>query len=83
MTHSTSHSERENKDDLILMICAQNNKKKVCKLSCVLKKRRKKYSLCTVGSSFAFHISNSRQHAVSSKEQENKCQALIRIILAV
>lgn len=39
--------------------------------------------LCTVWSSSVFHISNSRQHAVCSKEQENKCQALIRLVWTV
>jgi len=33
MCDSTSQSERENKDDLILMICAQNNNKKFSNLA--------------------------------------------------
>lgn len=45
--------------------------------------RRARNILCTVWSSSVFHISNSKQHVVCSKEQEHKCQAVIRVVWAV
>lgn len=55
--------------------------KKVGRLICLMKIEQETFSAqCEV---LVFHMSNSRQHAVCSKERENKCQALLRLVRTV